>query len=118
MVVRMASRRDARVGGRLVAYSGLHPMTNKRFNIAVYGVGAMLVIGGIFLAFWLAPGPCVRNSESHVTGGKISSVGGLFASETAYYLRYTGNEEGTENDCTFLRRVTAAEYDRQMSGKE
>jgi hypothetical protein len=93
-------------------------MTDKRFNVVVYGGGALLLVGALCLGFWLDGPLCVRNDESRVIGGKIRSVGGLFASETAYYLRYTGNKEGTMDECTFLKRTTADEYDRRMYQKD
>ena len=93
-------------------------MTNKRFTVFIVVAVPLLALALVGLGFWLEGPSCIRNRDSRVIGGRISSVGGLFASETAYYLRYTGNKEGTEEECTFLKRTTAAEYNRRMFGKE
>lgn len=78
------------------------------------GIVAVIVGVTIFVFSVTENRECVRDTPWRVKGGYIWTFGGMFASETGYYLWYAGHWEGSDERCQTAGRVTEAEYDRQM----
>lgn len=78
-------------------------------------LGIIVFVGALaWFALWVDGPPCIRDKDAKMVGGQIWRTGGMFSSDTAYGLWYTGQREGTGEHCETLRRVTEAEYDRRM----
>jgi hypothetical protein len=84
------------------------------FDLAVFGgiiAFALAITGLLYLA---DTNRCRADMPRHLRYGRIASVGGLFSSETAYYLYYDGHKERTGAECVATIRVTETEYQRQL----
>jgi hypothetical protein len=83
------------------------------------GIVLVLCLAGcpLLLFHWVYEGPCVRTRPLAFVRGEITTVHGIFTSETAYWLWYEGAYAESGNECETKVRVTKEEFERKAYNK-